>query len=435
MSFPELLYEAAIRAARPGLALAGAFSPIVARAITGRRRGLEALVRYGAEQRDAQSPLVWVHAPSVGEALMAQATMSAIRSLRPDVRIAFTFFSPSAERIADQVGADVATYLPFDTTRDVRRALSALRPSALAFVRTEIWPVLVREAARTGCAVTLINAVLSAGSRRLNASAGPLLRRAHARLDAIGIVWQEDAERFIRLGVDTRRIQVTGDARFDQVWSRVHTYRQTLPFLDRLRASAAPTIVAGSTWPNDETRLIPAFARICGERTVRLIIAPHAPTPSNLESLDQRLAEAKLASARLSTVEAGAELPAVVIVDRVGILADLYGGADVAYIGGGFGKSGLHSVIEPAALGLPVLFGPRHGNAREANALVDAGGGFVINDDESLGTRLQALLADTPVRVNAGIAARRFVEDRLGGAQRNALLVAGVLAVPNGAKR
>jgi 3-deoxy-D-manno-octulosonic-acid transferase len=426
MSIAETLYETAIHAARPVLAAAGMFSPAVANALRARATALAAFERYGAETHAAAGPLVWLHAPSVGEALMAQAIIAELRVLRADVRVAFTFFSPSAERMADRVGADVSGYLPFDTTRPVRRALRALQPQVLAFVRTEVWPVLVREAARTGCRTAIVNGVLSAGSGRLGGLAGFVLRPAHRRLDAVGIVTARDAERFETMGVQPARLRVTGDARFDQVWTRVHATRE-LPLLRALHTQA-PIVVAGSTWPQDEARLTRAIAEVSRQHKVHLIIAPHQPTARHVEALERRLDARQLEHARIGALAGRAGLPPIIVVDRVGILADLYRVAAVAYVGGGFGTHGLHSVIEPAALGVPVVFGPRHGNAAEADALAAEGGGFVVDDAAALAIRLHALLSDTEVRVASGSAARAFVAARRGGARRNAQLVAGLLA-------
>ena len=142
--------------------------------------GLEA---WAAEHRDPARPLIWVHAPSVGEGLMAQAIVAALREWRRDVQIVFTYFSPSAERMAARVGADVVGYLPWDVRPDVDRALEALRPAVVAFVRTEIWPVLGQAAVERGIRLALVNAVLAEGSSRLRAGSRYLLAPAYARLD------------------------------------------------------------------------------------------------------------------------------------------------------------------------------------------------------------------------------------------------------------
>ena len=224
------------------------------------------------------------------------------------------------------------------------------------------------------------------------------------------------------------RIYITGDARFDQVWARIKTLDRNQPLLERLRDAKRTTIVAGSTWAADEEEVVPAFASARKGSPMRLIIAPHEPSEPHLRALEQRLDDVHVTHARLAAVEAASSLlPDVIVVDRVGVLADLYAVATVAYVGGGFHSAGLHSVIEPAALGVPVIFGPRHGNAREADELAGNGGGFVASDGAAVATVVQDLAARPMQRATASEAARSYVQLKLGGARRNAQLIAELL--------
>ena len=426
MPSTEWIYEAAVRAAVPALQLAAPLNDRLRRGVTGRHASLPSLRSWAEAERDAARPLLWLHAPSVGEALMAQAILSATRARMPALQSIFTYFSPSAERIAPRTGADWHGYLPWDRTRDVRSALDAARPSCVAFVRTEIWPVLVREAAARGCAVLMVNGVLAPDSSRLRRGARLLLGAGYRRLDAVGAVSAEDAACFALLGIDRTRVTVTGDARFDQVWQRVEALDRTRPLLRPFRAHGGPWLVCGSTWPADEERLIEAMQ---SPREWRAVIAPHEPTTDHLTQLEQRLSDAGLTHVRLPVEADGDADPHgdvdadVVIVDRVGVLADLYAIADVAYVGGGFGTAGLHSVVEPAALAVPVVYGPRVGNAREAERLGQAGGAFVAADAARLASAITRLFGDHTARAHAGAAARRFVERELGGAERNSALI------------
>ncbi len=164
-----------------------------------------------------------------------------------------------------------------------------------------------------------------------------------------------------------------------------------------------------------------------------MIIAPHEPTPDHLRNLEARLGHHRLGHVRLSALEQGAERrQEVVVVDRVGVLGELYALADVAYVGGGFGRRGLHSVLEPAALGSPVLFGPRHANAREAGELIARGGAVAVDDAGSLEEALGHWLSDAPAREAAGRAASDYVQSNLGAGRRNAELVLRLLASREG---
>jgi 3-deoxy-D-manno-octulosonic-acid transferase len=187
-----------------------------------------------------------------------------------------------------------------------------------------------------------------------------------------------------------------------------------------------PTLVAGSTWPADEAVLLPAWARIAARvRGARLILAPHEPTPAHLAPIERWAATTQLRVARLGA-PAAAEAD-VIVVDRVGVLGDLYALADVAYVGGAFHAAGLHSVLEPAAFGAPVLFGPRHGGARDARLLLDADAALAVDDDGALERALARWLEATDERSAAGRAARDVVHAGLGAAERSYALVSELL--------
>jgi 3-deoxy-D-manno-octulosonic-acid transferase len=428
MSIPERLYTLALHAARPLLPLAARGEGKLARGIRGRAGVLERMEAWARAHRDSARPLVWFHAPSVGEGLQARAVVEAFRERRPDAQVAYTFFSPSAEGFARTVRADVANYLPLDLPGDVRRALDALRPSVIAFSKTDVWPVLTREAAKRGVRLAMLSGTLPAASSRLRGPARALLAPAYRRLDAVAAISADDAARFGALGVPEGRRTVMGDARFDQVWARAAAADRDSPLLRPFAGFEGVTLVAGSTWPADEERLIPALGRLrSGKPSIRLILVPHEPTPAHLSGSTALLADAGFAPIqRLSEIEAGAAPGGTVLVDRVGVLGDLYALADVAYVGGGWGTAGLHSVLEPAAFGVPVFFGPRHANAREAAELVTTGGAFALSDD-AVAERIAPLLADADRRRAAGNAAHAYVQANLGAADRGAAIIERLL--------
>ncbi len=427
MPILESVYAAGVRALRPALPLLARGQGKLARGIRGRGGVVERIEAWAREHRDPARPLAWFHAPSVGEGHQARAVIQAFRARRPDAQVAYTFFSPSAETFAQSVGADFADYLPLDVADGVRRALDALRPAVIAFSKYDVWPVLTREADGRGVRMLLLSATLPARAGRLRGPARALLAPAYARLDAVAAISAEDAERFGRLGVPPERRSVMGDARFDQVWERAQAADRASPLLAPFAGFDGITLVAGSTWPEDEKHLLPAVAALRGQGGgMRLILVPHEPTEAHLASAEKRLDALGLAHARLSALDAR-DIPPVVIVDRVGVLGDLYALADVAYVGGGFGAAGLHSVLEPAAFGAPVLFGPRHANAREAGELVAAGGAFEAAGAADLERILGGLVDVYEVRARAGTLARAYVEARLGAAGRGAELVERLL--------
>jgi 3-deoxy-D-manno-octulosonic-acid transferase len=429
----RFLYRAAWTLARSAWplarALAGSDSKF-ARAATGRRDAAGALAAWAAAHRDPTRPLVWFHAASVGEGRQAEAVLRLLAIARPDWQIAFTHSSASAERLAHALPADVAGYVPADTPDDTAAALDALRPAVLVFAAHDLWPELVHQAAQRHVPVCLISATLAPTSSRLGGSARALLGPAYAALDAVGAIDAADAERLITLGVRRDVVVVTGDTRHDSAAARVRRLDPTAPVLAALR-DGGPVLVAGSTWESDERVLLPAVAEVRGDTPLRVVIAPHEPSPAHLESLEVRLAVDLAAPAVIrftdleTAVRDGVPLPAwdVCMVDRVGVLAELYASAELAYVGGGFHAAGLHSVIEPAALGVPVLFGPRWQASRDARLLLDAGGAASAVDAGALAALLRRWAGNTTARASAGAAARAVLDAGLGAADRSLALI------------
>jgi 3-deoxy-D-manno-octulosonic-acid transferase len=250
----------------------------------------------------------------------------------------------------------------------------------------------------------------------------------YAALERVGAVSDADAARLEHLGVRRDAISVTGDTRYDSAADRVARIDPAAPHVIRARGRpGAFTIVAGSTWPPDEAVVLPAFAALRARvPTARLVLAPHEPTPEHFAGIASRAVPCGLGRpGRLSRVEPGGAEP-FIVVDRVGVLADLYGVAAAAYVGGGYHGAGLHSVLEPAACSVPVTFGPRWRNSRDAELLLGAGGAAALpahGGDRALLAQWLAWHADPAARARAGAAARDLVTAGRGAAERTAALV------------
>ena len=410
--------------------LADAFTAVVPAGDSKFRRGLSArrgLVdryrKWSESARDPSRPLVWFHAPSVGEGLQAQPVIQLLRSRRADLQIAYSFDSPSAERFAQSVKADFSDYLPFDRFDHADAIVQALRPSALIFSKLDVWPALTESAAARSVRIGVISATLPESSGRRGVFARALLADAYRALDRVGAIDEADAERLREQGVMRDRITVTGDTRYDQVWLRA---QKSTPSLIQSLRSARPTLVAGSTWPSDEEYLLPAWIRIREKiPDARLILAPHELDTAHLDSIGKWAHREKLEFARIDSP--GVARADVLLVDRFGILGDLYALADVAYVGGAFHSAGIHSVLEPAAFGAPVLFGSRYDKSRDAVRLVAAGGGASVKGEIDLSIRLADWLGSIAARDAAGAAARAMVQEGLGAAERSYQLVTTLL--------
>jgi 3-deoxy-D-manno-octulosonic-acid transferase len=430
---PSLLYRAGLALSRPLLPVAGMFSPKVARGNRGRAGALKRLEAWATRERDPARPLVWFHAPSVGEGLQARSVLSRIRLRHPDWQTVYTHFSPSADKFAQGIGADIADYLPYDGVFAARRLIAALRPNVLVFTKLDLWPELATAAHAGGTRVALVAGTVRPRSSRLRWPTRQLIRPGYRSVDMAMAIAEPDANRLAHLGVAAGVIKVVGDPRFDSVLDVVRAVPADDPAKRFGRGS--PTMVAGSTWPGDEAVLLEAFARLRVHRPdARLIVVPHEPTTVHLSSIDGTAARFGLpAPVRLS---AAASAVPLLLVDQVGSLARLYGGGSMAYVGGGFHGKGLHSVLEPAAWGIPVVFGPRWEESRDASLLLEAGGGEALAElgnfeaAEALHSLWEDWIVNEVRRTAQGRKAMAVVQSGAGAADRSADLIEQLVTAP-----
>lgn len=411
-----------------GAALASAIAPNaegkIWRSLAGRRGGLARWEEWAREHRDPTRPLVWLHAPSVGEGLQGRVVLDAVRRAHPEWQLAYSFFSPSAEAFASRVNADVTGYLPFDVPTAMRRLITALDPTAIVFAKLDVWPMLCEEAVDARVPLGMVSATVSSRAKRRGRLARAVLNDGYGALDAVGAISREDADRLIELGCRREVVRVTGDTRYDQVWERAKAARRDEGVLLAL-GSPRPTVVAGSTWPADESVLLPAWLLL--RRAVpnaRLIIAPHEPTDDHVQAVEAWARNAGLGSARVDAADAGTAN--VVVVDRVGILGDLYALGRAAFVGGAFHKAGIHSVLEPAAYGVPVAFGPQYSRSRDAGLLLEHDGGSSVRTPTELASLLERWMTGRGDEMGAN--AKALVQSGLGAVEASRDLVESLVA-------
>ncbi len=391
----------------------------------GHRGRIDAARHFGHWARDHRDParrLAWFHAASVGESLQAAAVIAAFRAEHPDWQVVASHFSPSAERIADQLDADVAGYSPYDRRADVAATLAALRPDLLVFTKLDVWPELATAAARGGAVVALIAATVDPASSRRHRLARWVGQPGYRALAAVAAITAADGARVVELGGPAAALTVTGDPRVDSVLQR--------------QMSAAPgspqdpaLLVAGSTWRGDEAVLLEAFARVLSRRPeARLWLVPHQPASDVPAAIAAQAASFGL-PVPLRDDDTGADAAPLVVVNRIGVLAALYGRASIAYVGGGFGHRGVHSVLEPAAHGVPIMIGPHDRGLRDAALLADAGALIRLPEHDpagALATQWTTWLADPSDRTRRGSAARTALEPDRGAAGRTAAVLRDV---------
>ncbi|MEO5799676.1 MAG: glycosyltransferase N-terminal domain-containing protein [Gemmatimonadales bacterium] len=384
-----------------------------------------AIEQWASAHRDQNRPLAWFHAPSVGEGLQARAVLQAWRAAHPDAQIIYTHFSPSAAALAATIDADWAGYLPYDRAADVARALRAAKPNLLVFTKLDLWPELATQAHAMGTRVVMVAGTVNRDSGRLRWPGRDLGLPGYQALDAIGAISAEDADRLTLLGADRSRITVTGDPRVDSVLEVVDAAADAAPPV--MLGDPARLMIAGSTWPDDERVVMHAFGEVQQTHPdARLMLIPHQPTLSHLLRIEAAFVpHAVRPPVPLASREEGDD-PEILVIDRVGMLSQLYAAGAMAYVGGGFGGTGIHSVLEPAAWSRPVIIGPNDRGSRDAELLARAGGLVRLPREGAVAALVAQWRAwlDSPERcARDGAAARAALEAERGAAERSARLI------------
>ncbi|MCB0791990.1 MAG: 3-deoxy-D-manno-octulosonic acid transferase [Flavobacteriales bacterium] len=419
-----LLYDTGMVLYRLGIHLAAPFVPKARAWVEGRKAGRQRLPSCA----EALQGCLWMHCASVGEFEQGRPVLEAIKAARPGLPVLLTFFSPSGyEAFKDHPLATHVDYLPADTSRNARSWTALLRPRCAIFIKYEFWYHHLQALHAEGVPTYLVSGTFRPDQPFFHWY-GRTWRRMLGAYDHIFTQDERSAELLARIGI--HHVTVSGDTRFDRVGAIVAADPQ-IPLAQAYRqASELPLLMAGSTWSPDDDLLAEALRML--RRPVRTVLVPHEPVPAHLDRTTSRFSgpvvrwsalERELARSSPRTKppheppDQDPLFARTLVVDRTGLLARLYRYADITYVGGGF-TDGIHSILEPAAWGRPVIFGPHNRKFPEAAGLIEAGGGFEVRDSRGLAEVLQRLLGDAHALERASLAAGLFVRERMGATRR-----------------
>jgi 3-deoxy-D-manno-octulosonic-acid transferase len=367
----RLLYDIGIRFYYLMVLVASARNRKAARWIAGRRGWRKKL----AGKFLPGDQVIWFHCASLGEFEQGRPVMEMVRERYPDYRILLTFFSPSGyEKRKSFEGADLVSYLPLDTKSNAADFLGLVPVQKAIFIKYEFWYHYLN-----GLNSRRIPVYLASG--HFNSSQlffrwyGGWYRKFLKRFTHIFVQDSGSAALLERFGIDN--VSVAGDTRFDRVATINGNGAREKQMA--LFAGDLPLVIAGSTWEKDEMIIRQGRSELQGK--VKWVIAPHEPSEQNIRRLTQWFPDHQFFSEMQNgTMKQGA---GVLIVDTMGHLSSLYRYGSVAYIGGGFGR-GIHNILEAAAAGLPVMFGPNFQRFREAVELQNDGAAYVVEHAEDL---------------------------------------------------
>ncbi|HRP58546.1 glycosyltransferase N-terminal domain-containing protein [Agriterribacter sp.] len=394
--------------------LASLWNPKAKQWADGRKRFFEKL-SISLENLPNGNTTIWMHCASLGEFEQGRPLLEKIRARHPHVKIILSFFSPSGYEVRkDYKGADLVCYLPLDTASNAAAFVTSIKPTLVLWVKYEFWLHYLQELKRKSIPVLLISGLL----QNANAFYESYRKKLFACFTHFFVQTEASARKLAAIGF-SENVTVSGDTRFDRVIEIAEAFEH-IPAVAAF-CSGHKVLVAGSTWTEDEEELT-HYVRVNPD--IRFIIAPHEVDEENIKDLQKEFPRSVLFSAlqanplydnivstpgRPAEPVQNNEVVNTLIIDNIGMLSRLYKYADITYVGGGFGESGLHNILEAAVYGKPVFFGPVYHKHFEAIELEDAGGAISIENALELEARLKKLWEDENLLKEKGNAAKQYI--------------------------
>lgn len=327
--------------------------------------------------------VIWMHVASLGEFEQGLPIIEKLKTEYPTYKILVTFFSPSGYEIKKNTSAaDIVTYLPIDTRKNAERFISTVNPKIALFIKYEIWPNLLRELQKSNIPTLLASAIFKKEQVYFRGY-GKFIRRALSSFTHFFV--QDENSKNLLDSIKLSNATISGDTRLDRV-SEILERNNALPFMETFTKDQF-CLVAGSTWPEDETILVDYINT--SSKGLKYVLAPHTIKPEKIMGLASSILKktvlfSKIDKRTLANQE-------VLIIDNIGMLTKIYSYANIAYVGGGF-ATGLHNTLEPAVFGIPVLIGPNYAGFKEAEELVSQKGILPVHDTWSFGELMKKLL-------------------------------------------
>lgn len=383
-----------------GFALKGIafFNPKMKLFVDGRKNVFKTL----ANKIQPKDKAIWFHSASLGEFEQGLPVMEKMRALYPEHKIILTFFSPSGYEVRkNSTVADVIVYLPLDTKNNAEKFLQLVHPEMAFFIKYEYWPNYLNALKERNIPTYLFSGIFRKDQIFFRWYGG-FYRKALTAFKQFFV--QNESSKLLLQQIGFNNVKVSGDTRFDRVL-KILERDNSLDFVEKFKNNQI-TIVCGSTWPKDEAQLVDFINS--NPFGVKFIIAPHNVKPEQIVELKNRISKKTLLFSELKNKNL-ADYD-VFIIDTIGILTKIYSYADIAYVGGGFGTSGLHNILEPATFGIPIIIGPNYQKFSEAVALVNMGGCISVKNKKELEETLSLLIQNEDERFEKGHISSTFVQ-------------------------
>lgn len=385
-----------------GARLASPFSKKVSLFVSGRKGLLEKISRQIGGEKD----IIWFHCPSVGEFEQARPVMERYKARGGEGKILLTFFSSSGYELRKNYQyADWVFYLPMDSPRRSAKFLDIVKPRMAIFTKYDYWYYYLTELKKREIPTYIISAIFREEQPFFKCW-GTLWRRMLKCFTTI-FVQNEESESLLKWQ-DIDNVIVAGDTRFDRVHDIVSGVSPSNSIVECF-VEGRRAIVAGSTWEEDERRLLEAVKT----NRVSLVLAPHEVNPEHLAGIEGIFSDYKVVRYTQNPSPDELKRADVLVIDCIGLLSSLYKYGMFAYIGGGFG-AGIHNILEAATYGKGVVFGPKYGKFQEAKDLISLGGAISYSDVEELNAIFSLWVNDQEELSRVSKISKNYVEGHQG---------------------
>ena len=369
--------------------------------------GRKSVLKVLQQNISATDKTIWIHCASLGEFEQGVPIIEELKKLKPAYKIVISFFSPSGYEIKKNTPlADVVVYLPMDTAKNAKKFITAIHPSFGIFVKYEFWPNYLFELEKNNIPTLLISGVFRENQIFFK-SYGSFMRKALGSFEHFFL--QDKNSEILLNNIAIKNTTVSGDTRFDRVSHQIEI-DNTLKFAEEFKGDSL-CIVCGSTWPEDEAVLIDYINN--APENVKFIVAPHKIENDKIEAFTEKLTKQKVILHSQKNEVNLAEY-SVLIIDCIGLLTKLYSYADIAYVGGAMGKTGLHNILEPATFGIPIVIGKNYNDFPEAIRLSNLAGLYSVKNKSETNEILDKLINNKNFRTKTGMICGHFVNKNTG---------------------
>ena len=397
----QSLYNSLINFSQPVISIAGKFSPKLKEFSEGRKDLFSRLEKLLCPE----SHYIWIHAASLGEFEMAVPVLKMLKDNYPSEKIIVSFFSPSGfNNKKEHMLVDIFTYLPLDTKYNAQKFIDLINPKMAFFIKYDFWPNFL-----LGLKDRNIPTYLVSGVFRENQSFfklyGKWMIKSLQAFHHFFVQNEESADLLKKIGFGNAT--VAGDTRFDRVAAQI-TQDNHIEFIENFKANKVLTVF-GSSWPEDEELFIDYINK---HPEQKFLIAPHEINAEKIQILIHKIKQPVLQFSEMN--EAKIKDFNVFILDTIGYLGRAYSYADIAYVGGAAGSTGLHNILEPATFGIPIVIGSNYNKFPEAARLRQLAGLFSVKNSEEFEQVMDKFISNPNFRKKSGMIAGHFINSNTG---------------------